>query len=136
MKTINLLAAATALVMAATPAFAVNWIYVTETTTNTRLYYDLDTIQRSGNQVIAWEKWDHSRDKSTKERETKWRSRFDCSERTSTLLNATFYYPDGKIESFTLETYERKVEPAIPGTTGETMLETVCVMPADANAIP
>jgi hypothetical protein len=58
MKPINLLGATTALVLAATPSFAANWIYVISGR-GTDHYYDADTIQRSGNQVTVWEKLDH-----------------------------------------------------------------------------
>ena len=136
MKPINLLAAATALVMGATPAFAANWIYVTQSNVGTVSYYDVDTIQRSGNQVTVWEKRDESRNKTVKHREMTLRERFHCSERTFTTLNITTYYPDGTNKSANLETYEQKAEPIAPDTMGEAVLEAVCVMPADANAIP
>lgn len=126
MKPINLLAAATALVMAATPAFAANWIYVTQSNVGTVSYYDVDTIQRSGNQVTVWEKWDHSRNKTKKERETRIHGRYDCSERTITSLNINNYFPDGKIKSVNLETYEQKADSVIPDTSAEKMLEAVC----------
>ena len=136
MKPINLLAAATALVMASTPAFAANWIWVGESVSNSVYYFDADTIQSSGNKVTAWSKVDHSRDKTKKMRQSLSRDRYDCSERTSTALNNTFYYPDGKVNSVTWETYEQKAEPVIPDSVWEDMLESVCVLPADANAIP
>ena len=71
MKPINILAATTALVMAATPAYAANWVYVLTDSNGTVRYYDSDTIQRSGKWVTVWEKSDHSRDKTVKEREKK-----------------------------------------------------------------
>jgi hypothetical protein len=125
MKHIKLIVAA-ALVMAATPAFAVNWVYVSSDSTGTVYYYDADTIRRSGSQVTVWEKLDHSRDKTVKWREAKDRYRYDCDERTSTLLNSTNYYPNGENESFTWETYEQKTRPIAPGTIAETILAAVC----------
>jgi hypothetical protein len=86
MKPINILAAATALLMAATPSFAANWVYIGATNTGTVFYVDTDTMKRDGNLVTVWVKWDHSRDKTFKLRETKSRFRFDCAERTVTLL--------------------------------------------------
>jgi hypothetical protein len=130
MKSINLMAAVTALVMAATPAFAADWIYVTTNVHGSVLYYDADTIQRSGSQVTVWEKSDHSRDKTTVWREAKDRYRYDCAERTRTLLHSTNYYPDGKVESLTYETYEQKVRPITPDTVGEAQFEAVCAATA------
>jgi hypothetical protein len=58
MKRIKLITAAS-LLTAATPAFAVEWVYVTSNTSGTDIYYDADTIRRSGDQVTVWERWDH-----------------------------------------------------------------------------
>jgi len=95
MKHIDLIAAA-ALVLAATPAFAANWVYITSVKSGTFHYYDADTIRRSGNYVTVWEKRDHSFDKTVKARETKTQIRFNCAERTLTVLDFTKHYPDGK----------------------------------------
>jgi hypothetical protein len=130
MKPINMLVAATALVIAAPPAFAANWVYLTTNVSDTDLYYDADTIVRSGNQVTVWEKWDHSRDKTVKERERKRRYRYDCAQRTMTLLHSIIYYPDGKSTSFTWETYEQTADPIAPDTVGEAVLEAVCAATA------
>ena len=112
--------------MPITPAYAANWVYVTTAQTNAVYYYDSDTIRRSGNQVTVWEKVDHSRDKRVKYREALSRYRYDCADRTSTLLQATDYYPDGKIETFTWETYEQKERAVTPDSVMEGMLEAVC----------
>lgn len=128
MKHIKLIAAA-ALVMAATPAFATNWVYVTASRDFAFYYYDSDTIQRSGNQVTAWEKTDYSRDKTVKEREKMTRYRYDCAERTRMFLSSTVYYPDGTNESFTWK-YEQNFRPMVPNTIGEAMLEAVCAATA------
>ena len=54
------------------------------------------------------------------------RYRYDCADRTSTLLDATDYYPDGKIETFTWETYQQKERAVTPDSVMEIMLEAVC----------
>ena len=112
--------------MPAAPAYAANWVYVTTDPDNTVYYYDFDTIQRSGNQVTFWQKADHSRDKTVKQRETRTRYRYDCAMRTHTLLQLTFYYPDGNNQTFIWNTYEQKTREIIPDTSGEAILETVC----------
>jgi hypothetical protein len=127
MKPINLLAATTALVMAATPTYAANWVYVLTDGNGTVRYYDSDTIQRSGKWVTVWEKWDHSRDKTVKEREKKIRGTYDCVQRTSANLSAIFYYPDGKIKTFD---FKDEQSPLAPETAGEATLEAVCAATA------
>jgi hypothetical protein len=81
------------------PAYAANWVYVVTNNSGTDFYYDSDTIRRSGNQVTVWEKYDHSRDKTDKTREKKVLYRYDCVKRTTTILQATIYYPNGKNET-------------------------------------
>jgi hypothetical protein len=108
------------------PAYAANWVYVTENEKNAVYYYDSDTIRGSGNQVTAWVKVDHSRDKTVKAREALTRYRFDCADRTWTLLSTTDYYPNGKTETFTWETYEQKEIAVVPDSVMEGVLEAVC----------
>ncbi len=108
------------------PVHAANWVYVGSNTADSHYYYDSDTIQRSGNQVVVWHKADHSQDKTVKERESKARYRYDCAMRSRVLLQVTNYYPDGNVETFTWETYEQKVQYITPDTMGESMLEAVC----------
>ena len=129
MKHIDLIAAA-ALVLAATPAFAANWVYITSVKSGTFHYYDADTIRRSGNYVTVWEKRDHSFDKTVKARETKTQIRFNCAERTLTVLDFTKYYPDGKTETTTVPRYQHEVQSVIPDTIGETILKAVCAATA------
>ena len=108
------------------PAYAANWVYVTTSRSNAVYYYDSDTIRRSGNQVTVWEKYDWSRDKTAKQRETKARYRYDCAERTNTLLEIVDYFSVGKIEKFTYDTYRQQESAVTPDTISEIMLEAVC----------
>ena len=130
MKPINLLGAAAALSLAATPAFAANWVYVGTLDSGTDIHYDADTIRRSGNQVTVWDKLDHSRDKKFEERERKRQYRYDCAERTVTLLASIAYYPDGTNKSFTWKKYEQEPRPVVPETVAERTLEAVCAATA------
>lgn len=107
------------------PVSAANWVYVTNSR-GAYFYYDSATIQRSGNRVVAWEKADYSRNKSVRLLEMKARYRYDCAERTSTLLQATGYHRDGKIETITWKANQQIAAAVIPDTTEETMLEAVC----------
>lgn len=125
MKPIHLIPVA-AFAMAATPALAVNWVYLYTNDSGTDFYYDSDTIKRSGSQVAYWEKTDHSRDKTRKERQRIKRRLLDCVDRTDTLLHVTVYYPDGTTKSATWKTYEQEADPVLPGTVGEFIMEAVC----------
>lgn len=113
-------------VMPMAPAYAANWVYVTESDSKSVFYYDSDTIQRAGNQVTVWIKIDNSRDRSVKQRGSTDRVRYDCGDRTSIILQRTSYYPDGKNETFDWSTYKRKEDPIIPDTLNEDIFEAVC----------
>ena len=122
----TLLGATCLALMPIAPVYAANWVYVTESRNKAVFYYDSDTIRRSGNQVTVWEKADHSRNKTVKQREEKSRWRYDCAERTRALLQLTNYYADGKLEAFTWDAYEQKENAVTPDTVGEGILEAVC----------
>jgi hypothetical protein len=129
MKHIKLIAAA-ALVLAAAPAFAADWVYNATTPNGAVIYYDSDTILRSRNKVTVWERYDFTSDKTTKKSETRARYQYDCAERTSTLLQLSNYYPDGKNESFIWNTSEQEERGVIPDSFSEKMLEAVCAATA------
>jgi hypothetical protein len=113
-----------------TPVAAASWVYVGENSNGAVIYYDADTIQRSGDQITVWTKWNHSRNRTVRYREAKNRDRFDCEERTITLIAYTNYYPDGKVETFNIPTYGQEDDPVTPESIGETILETVCAATA------
>jgi hypothetical protein len=112
------------------PAAAANWVYVGESVNKTVIYYDAETIQRSGNQVKVWEKWDYSSNMTLKFREAKVHKRYNCLERTDTLLGGSSYYPDGKVESFNLAPHEQEADPVTPETIGEGVMKAVCAATA------
>ena len=124
--TSTLLGAMCLALMPIAPAYAANWVYVVTSANNTDYYYDADTLQRSGDQVTVWFRLDHSRDKTKKQREAKDRYRLNCATRTITLLYTFNYYPDGKSESFSYDTYEQSVNPVVPGSMAEDLLEVIC----------
>jgi hypothetical protein len=124
--TATVFSAACLALMPMAPAYAANWVYVATNINGAAYYYDSNTIRRSGNQVTVWEKADYSRDKTVKMREEKSRWRYDCAERTRTLLQLTNYYPNGKLETFTWNTYEQEQTAVTPDTLGEKILEAVC----------
>ena len=124
MKIIKLIAAS-ALAMAA-PTYAANWAFA-GFENNIGFYYDTDTMQRSGETVTLWEKWDHARDKSVQQRTTLIRARYNCSDRTYTHLHAILYFPDGTHKTLEYSTYEQQQEKMIaPDTVGDTKLKIYC----------
>ena len=124
--TATLLAIICLALMPIAPAYAVNWIYVGESSHNAVYFYDADTIRRSGNQVTFWEKTDNSRDKTVKYREQKALRRVDCAERTFALIQATEYYSNGKTEHYSWAPSEQKNNFIVPESIMEAMLEAVC----------
>ena len=128
MKTKHLIASAigVSLSLGATPAFAANWVYVGESVNNAVWYYDADSIQRSGDQVTVWKKLDHTRDRTTKIRTALSRTRYDCAERTDTLLARVSYYADGTSKSAEWSRYEQTADTIFPESMAEAMLEAVC----------
>ena len=128
MKSIDLIRAtmALAIALAATPALAVNWVYFTSNLNGTSFSYDADTLRRSGDQVTAWERWDHSRDKTEKLRERQVLSKYDCVQRTLTYIELIDFHPDGKIDRVSVEPHIQRTVNASPGSIIEKGLEAVC----------
>ena len=124
--TSTLLGALCLAVMPIAPAYAANWVYLATNRNGTVFYYDSDTIRRSGNQVTVWINTDYSRDKNVRARQIKERIRYDCAERTHTLLQGTNYYPDGKIETFTFNKYEQEERAITPDSLNDAIIEAVC----------
>ena len=110
----------------ATPAFATNWVLGAVQSDLTMMYYDTETIQYAVNEVTVWEKWDYALQKSSKYRDQKLRKKYNCAERTATILYIASVYRDGKSETINLQTYEQIANAVVPETVGETMLESCC----------
>ena len=111
------------------PAYAANWVYVVTDPDNAVVYYDSDTLQRTGDEVIVWVKWDHSRDKTVKERESKDRAIYDCSAGTRTVLSIWDYFPNGEVNSIEYKPSEQTAKSVPPDSMGETIMQAVCAAP-------
>ena len=117
---------AAALVMA-TPAVAQNWVEYGLNSTGTVVSYDPESVRRSGNIVRVWERRDHSRDRTRRERETKTLFRYDCAKETNAPLSEIVY--DGRggvIRSVTLRDYEVREEPIVPESLGQALFDILC----------
>ena len=112
------------------PSYASDWVYIDQNTKNTVYYYDSDTIQRSGNIVTVWEKYDYRRNTTVKYRERKQRSRFNCEERTVVILDSVTSYPDGRIEAFNVPPDQQEGITIPPDTVAEDILKAVCAATA------
>jgi hypothetical protein len=123
---LNKLITAAALLMAAAPALAANWVYLLTDDQGAEHYYDTQNLLRSGNYITVWTKSDHSRDKTVKIRERMTRSKYDCAGRTITNLVIVFYYPDGKNETVNYPPYQQTARSIIPDTIAEKQMEAVC----------
>ena len=124
MRTIAGLAAAA--ITFAAPAQASRWIE-SASGKNATVFYDADTVQRSGSYLVAWEKWENKPNPTRKEAVNKAQKEYDCAGRRSRLINSVNYREDGTvISSFTWEPYEQTWTAATPDSIGEAMLEAVC----------
>ncbi|HEX8482874.1 MAG TPA: surface-adhesin E family protein [Allosphingosinicella sp.] len=77
---------------------AAEWVKVSESTTAI-WYVDMTSMRQNGDVRSAWLKADHSRDRKTKARESRWLERFNCSAWTSRTASVTYYGPDGDVQS-------------------------------------
>jgi hypothetical protein len=132
MRRVELVTAVSALLLTATPSLAANWIYVGTDAHQTALYYDPETVRRSGSQITTWTRQDYlNNDRSSdKEIRTELRARYDCTKRTVTFLDVTAYYPDGKNRVFTFKASEQITDTILPESTGEVMLKAICTAKA------
>ena len=120
-------------------ALAVNWVQVSETVSGDKLYIDLDSIQAdtlvNGTAVMtAWTQieFKQARDLGGKKYWTvKYFKYYDCRARKSATEYAAVYdkqsrvVVDGIMPSFSRYS-SANWKRAVPGTSGETVLDTVC----------
>ena len=115
------------LALTASPAAAAYWQLLGSTDTGSIFYIDAATIQNDGNIVTYWIKIAARNDRTKDFREAKQQVSINCSERTITTIDSTFYAPSGRVlESDTVPLILRKAEPIAPDTIAETELTYVC----------
>ncbi len=130
MRSVNFLVAATAILAATAPAQSANWVHVFTDRDGSIWYYDSLSVRRSGDKVTIFERADHSRDRRTKYRETKARTRYDCVGRTQTILSFIRYLPNGEFVSWDVPSNEQTEDTIFPETTSGALLEAVCAATA------
>jgi hypothetical protein len=109
---------------------AENYVVVAENRNGTIFSVDIDSIVKiqhygRANVYEAWEKWDHSADKTTKRRETIVLNYYDCDTREWGTKMKVVYGPSGEV----IDSYQNiyvDFARAVPGTASKAKLDFVC----------
>lgn len=113
------------------PAFASNWLLVSERESGESEYIDADTIRRNGSTVWFWEKSVESYGKYSK---SYWSG--DCNARSIRLREFYEYTASGNIiRSFTPGDYGT-LRRVVPDSVGEALLERACNSPQVQTPLP
>lgn len=110
---------------------AQNYVAVGEVRSGTIFSVDIDSIVKikhygRANVYEAWEKWDHSADKTIKWRKTIVLNYYDCDTRERGIKKSVAYAPSGEV----IHSYQHiyvDFERVVPGTVGEATLDFVCL---------
>ena len=109
------------------PAFAVNWVYVLTDNYGSAVYYDPNTIRRSGNTVSVLEKWDNSRNETFFWKpESRAFVRYDCYNRTRTYISGVAYFSNGRTESEQIEPHQQLAEDILQNPTWDRIAKAIC----------
>lgn len=118
------------------PAIASRWIEA-GSGKGVTVFYEADTIAKSGEYLQAWEKWEYNPVTPPHEAYNKQLKDYDCANRRTRLAASVNYKADGTvISNFTWEPYERKWRVATPDSIGEAMVKAVCATQEVSGAIP
>jgi hypothetical protein len=106
-------------------AHAAKWTYVVTDVDKSARYFDAETVQRSGNVVTVWEKRGASPGNKICCTAVS-RVRFDCINRTMTLLGGRIYYLDGTVAANAERLSSPIKSEVFPDSPEEKMLKAVC----------
>lgn len=116
-----------ALLILPTNAPAANWTYVNSAVTGSRTYADLSSARDVGKYKAIWTRVDHSADKSTAHRETKFLLYFDCSEKAFAVKQSAAYDAKGaNVEDQTFLDFDLMFSGVIPDSVAAPLLRLVC----------
>lgn len=110
------------------PAFADKWVYVLTNIDGTAVYYDPNTVRRSGNTVSVLEKWDKSRNEAFPwlPEESRAFVRYDCYNWTRTYISGVGYFSDGRTQSEQIEPYQQLAEDVLQNPTWNRIARAIC----------
>ena len=106
---------------------APGWEYLARDTAGAELYWDPSTIRQVENTVRVWIRIDHSRDRSTRVRDTRELWSYSCAEETTLALSSISYLPSGATANqITRHDTRYDYTPVIPGTLSARVMRLVC----------
>lgn len=104
---------------------AATWVVVGGTADHSLIaFYDLDSVQRSGNTITLWNRWVYAKPRHDGAVIHLYQIRYRCLDRTSEFLASTAYDSAGN-PSRPVQQYFSP-EPIVPGTFGEDMFKVYC----------
>ena len=109
---------------AAQPAAQGEWVFFFEHDEGGRSAFDSGTVQREGDIVRVWARWDRSVVTGSPFREARIHEELDCAARTVRILAFAGYAADGREVARSDEAAE--VTPVTPGTVGGGLYLALC----------
>ena len=103
------------------------WTYVTTNMSDTNFYVDLSTIKVNGNIRTVWEKMNYAPSSFIGVLSARYLAHYDCANKTSKASYVTYFSGrdlTGKIVD--AGPLVKGMTPVAPGTSGNTIWETVC----------
>ena len=107
-------------------AIAENLVFLSTSKTNSKLYYDSDSIKREGDSIIFWVYWDRINDKTVNIRESRDLIKINCGTKFLGVMYYANYDSSGRVKSNDSYTEYPQMTPIIPGSVGETFFDAVC----------
>ena len=105
------------------------WILISENE-NYNVYFDTLTVESERRYSTGWFRYDMKNEKAATsgkqyDRELQ-RVRFNCEERTYSIITDTLYLGGNVVESYDHESWEKDWDYVIPDTVGEVMSKIIC----------
>lgn len=108
------------------PTYAFEWTAILKDETGTIYYFDVESLARYGDEIVVRQKWDHSKDSTTDQREKILIIRYNCVEKTQTEHHIFVTYPDGSSESYQVPEHRLRKMPVSDNKVGGRLLSVAC----------
>ena len=119
--------AVTAAVIAVSAQAAADWELASTASNGMRTYIDISTITAEDDSRNTWEKQTYVKPERDGTSYTVNHVRYDCSNRTYTILSYIKYRATGEIvDSYQIPSYRLESNDIAPDTVAEKLLTTVC----------